>query len=179
MHRQFICTAVVLLCSAMAVQAFAQEQAPSPKVEDLRAVHVFTEKVYIDLSSYSVGNSKYGNRNIVPITGGSFEGPSIKGEVLPGGADWQLRRPDGDTELNARYTLRTNDGYTIQVINKVLEHNDASGRYTRSVLDFEAPIGSPYEWLNHAVFVGTMGMGGEPPKQGEKFYVTIYVFKLL
>jgi hypothetical protein len=131
-------------------------------------------------------------------------GSKIKGEVLPGGADWQLTRPDGDTELYARYTLKTNDGYVISITNKVFG--------TRSVVDFEAPLGSPYEWLNHGVFVGSMGgmgggsqmpqqgQGGETggngqqpqqgnkksgvvqmvqPTQGEKFYVTISIYQLL
>ena len=47
----------------------------------------------------NVGESKRGVRRVIPITGGTFSGPKIKGEVLPGGEDWQLVRPDGDTEL--------------------------------------------------------------------------------
>jgi hypothetical protein len=54
-----------------------------------------------------LGKSKHGWRRVVPITGGSFEGPNIRGEVMPGGEDWQLYRPDGDTELCARYLLKT------------------------------------------------------------------------
>ncbi len=57
-----------------------------------------------------VGESKRGIRRVISITGGSFSGPSIKGEVLPGGEDRQLVCPDGDTELYARYLLRTHDG---------------------------------------------------------------------
>lgn len=181
------------LCLSISFQAFAEETVSAPEVKELRAVHVFSELVYVE-GSYSIGDSKYGGWNIVPIMGGSFEGPDIKGEVLPGGADWQLKRPDGDTELYARYTLKTDDGYYIQVTNKVLDHSDASEKYVRSVLDFEAPAGSPYEWMNHAIFVGTMGLGegpspgqgeeelpkqGNPPPQLGKFGVTIHVYKLL
>jgi hypothetical protein len=179
---------MVCLSLAMTLQAFAEEKAPDQQVEELKAVLIFTEHVSVDATSYSVGQSKYGYRNVVPITGGYFEGPKIKGEVLPGGADWQLTRPDGDTELNARYTLKTNDGYVIQITNRVFG--------SRSVVDFEAPIDSPYDWLNHGVFVGSMGaMGGggqQPqgdiksrviqmvtPNQGEKFYVTIKIYQLL
>ena len=169
-HRIVFMSAVMLgvsLCQPLSFTAFAEEKVSAPEVKELRAVHVFSEKVYVE-GSFSIGDAKYGGRNIVPILGGSFEGPDIKGEVLPGGADWQLKRPDGDTELYARYTLKTDDGYYIQVTNKVLEHVGASGRYQRSVLDFEAPVGSPYEWMNHAIFVGTMGMGdGPPPGQAE------------
>jgi hypothetical protein len=152
----------------------ASTTAASAKAKELRAEHVYDAKVYVD-GSVSIGQSKYGGRNIVPIAGGTFEGPNIKGDVLPGGADWQQRRPDGDTELYARYTLRTNDGFNIQVTNKVLQ----STGYTRSVLDFEAPIGSPYEWLNHAIFLGTLDVPQGARNPGEKMYVIIGVYKLL
>jgi hypothetical protein len=58
----------------------------------------------ISINQLNFSKSKYGERRVIPITGGSFEGPNIKGAVLPGVADWQLVRPDGDLELYARYT---------------------------------------------------------------------------
>jgi hypothetical protein len=96
-------------------------------------------------------------------------------------ADWQLTRPDGDTELNARYTLKTSDGLLIQVINRVLLHTpknkeDSSGSYVRSVLDFEAPVDSPYDWLNHSIF-GTLTI--PQPMPTDKPYVIIGVYRLL
>lgn len=100
---------------------------------------------------------------------------------MPGGEDWQLHRPDGDTELYARYLLRTHDGHLIQVINRVLIHpasdDDPAVPYVRSVIDLEAPIGSPYEYLNHAIFLGTLT---EPTSGlGEDRYVVIGVHKVL
>jgi hypothetical protein len=204
-YIKIICSVVIMMSICLGLfishQAYAAEKATSLEVEKLKTELVFTEHVSVDTTSYSVGQSKYGYRNIVPITGGYFEGPKIKGEILPGGADWQLTRPDGETELYARYTLKTNDGYVISITNKVLG--------SRSVVDFEAPIGSPYEWLNKGVFVGSMDMGGGPspqgdkagaggagqppqqgnkksgvvqmvaPNQGEKFYVTISIYQVL
>ena len=61
----------------------------------------------------------------MPITGGEFSGPDIRGKVLPGGADWQLIRDDGVSELEARYTLSTDDGATIHVRNLALRHGPA------------------------------------------------------
>ena len=126
-----------------------------------------------------VGESKRGVRRIIPITGGTFSGPKLKGDILPGGDDWQLVRPDGDTELYARYLLKTHDGYIIQVINQALIHVDASDKsfYCKSAPDFEAPSKSPYDFLNHALFLGTLTIPTLQP--GETPYVIIKIFKVL
>lgn len=126
-----------------------------------------------------VGESKRGVRRIIPITGGTFSGPGLKGEILPGGDDWQLVRPDGDTELYARYLLKTHDGYVIQIINQALIHVDASDKsfYCKSAPDFEAPSKSPYDFLNHALYLGTLTMPVLKP--GETPYVIIKIFKVL
>jgi len=127
----------------------------------------------------TVGESKRGVRRIIPISGGTFSGPKISGEVLPGGEDWQLVRPDGDTELNARYLLKTVDGHIIQVTNNALIHTDAKTNafYCKSILDLEAPKISPYDYLNHAIFIGTLKIPELKP--GEEPYVVIGVYKLL
>ncbi|TCO10646.1 uncharacterized protein DUF3237 [Natronoflexus pectinivorans] len=124
----------------------------------------------------NLGESKRGERRIIPILGGTFDGSNIRGVVLPMGEDWQLVRPDGDTELYARYLLKTDDGYIIQVINKVLIHV-GDEFYSKSVIDLEAPVNSPYEYLNHAIFIGTLGFPDLMP--GEDPYVIIGVYKLL
>lgn len=146
--------------------------------KDFRTEFMWEAKVKI-ANMINVGESKRGTRRVIPITGGTFTGPKIKGEVLSGGEDWQLVRPDGDTELNARYILKTDDGHVIQVINQALIHigNQGSGFYCKSVLDLEAPKNSPYDYLNHAIFIGTLEMPKLNP--GEEPYVIIGVYKLL
>ena len=144
----------------------------------LHAQHVFDAKVTIG-EMLDFGKSKHGERRIIPITGGTFKGPNIEGVVVPGGADWQLTRPDGDVELYARYTLKTNDGALIQVQNRVLMHISEDGKtppYIRSVIDFEAPSDSPHAWLNHAIFLGTLTVPQPMPK--DKPYVIIGVYKV-
>ena len=64
-----------------------------------------------------LGETPVGRRRIVPIIGGTFAGPRLKGTVMPGGADWQVVRPDGVSELEARYWLKTDDDVTISVLN--------------------------------------------------------------
>ena len=129
----------------------------------------------------NVGESKRGTRRVIPITGGTFSGPKINGEVLSGGEDWQLVRPDGDTELYARYLMKTDDGTVLQILNKALMHAPAPGEeggfYVKSVIDIEAPIESSYDYLNHAIFLGTLEMPQLKPN--EEPYVIIGVYKVL
>jgi hypothetical protein len=121
-----------------------------------------------------LGDSPLGERRIVPILGGSFAGPGLRGKVLAGGADRQLVRKDGARQLDALYEMQTDDGAVITVRNKVLIHDPAGGRrYAFSTLELAAPEG-PYGWLNRLVFVGTLQslMPARPA-------VSIRVYKLI
>ena len=72
----------------------------------------FLFEISVDLEeAQPIGLSPHGNRQIVYVKGGTVEGPKIKGEVLPGGGDWFLIRPDGVGELDVLATLRTDDGH--------------------------------------------------------------------
>ena len=146
--------------------------------QDFKTEFIWDAKVKI-ANMINVGESKSGVRRVIPIIGGTFEGPKIKGEVLSGGEDSQLVRADGDTELNARYLLKTDDGFIIRVFNKALIHTDSKTKsfYCKSVLDLEAPQVSSYDYLNHAIFIGTLKM--PELKIGEEPYVIIGVYKLL
>jgi hypothetical protein len=120
-----------------------------------------------------LGASALGQRFMIGIAGGTFEGPRLRGRVLPGGADRQWLRPDGVKELDALYDMQTDDGAIITVRNRVLI-DDPTGpnRYARSVVRLTAPAG-PHEWLNRRVFVGTL-TSLRPEKQA----VLISVFML-
>jgi Protein of unknown function (DUF3237) len=69
----------------------------------------------------SMGAAPLGERRVVTITGGTFEGPLLRGEIL-GGADWQIARHDGVIELDARYALREARGGLVQVVSQGLRH---------------------------------------------------------
>lgn len=174
--RFFKVLSVFLVCLA-SVAGLAQEDA-AVMGQQFRTEPAWVAKVTVD-EMIILGESKRGVRRVVPITGGTFEGPGIHGEVLPGGADWQLVRPDGVTELYARYLLKTHDGYLIQVINRVVSRLTPEGEpYRRSVIDLEAPVDSPYAHLNDYLFLGTLDVPGEL-EEGEKPYVIIGVYRLL
>lgn len=107
------------------------------------------------------GRTPMGERFRVPIIGGSFEGPDIRGRILPGGSDWQLHRADGFFELVADYFMETDDKVLIQVTNRGLLHlpsPDGPATYAMSTPRFEAPMGR-YDWLNQHVFAGTVAPG--------------------
>jgi hypothetical protein len=96
----------------------ANPQPLAPKLEFIFGVHVTVD------TPQDLGAFNKGQRRVVPITGGEFSGPSMGGKVLPG-ADWQLIRHDGVAELEARYTLSTDDGATIHVRNLARRHGPA------------------------------------------------------
>jgi hypothetical protein len=72
-----------------------------------------------------VGPTPEGHRRLIPITGGTVQGPVLNGRVLPGGADYQLLRSPTLTELDARYVLETDGGERIYVHNTALRHGSA------------------------------------------------------
>jgi hypothetical protein len=127
-------------------------ESATPKLE-----FVFEEAVTLG-RSVSVGDTPYGGRNFITITGGTVAGPKLKGKVVPGGWDYQLHLPNGCGTISADYFLQAEDGTMINVLNKAMMcPNGPGGKlFTRPV--FEAPKG-PYEWLNSGVFVGTLDMG--------------------
>jgi hypothetical protein len=115
-----------------------------------------------------LGESPLGRRRIINITGGTFRGKRLSGKVLPGGADWQVIRPDGVADLDARYTLETEDGALIYVRNHGYRHGpadvlkklslgeevDPSLYYMRTTPLFETGD-QRYAWLNRLICVGT------------------------
>ncbi len=114
-----------------------------------------------------IGAVALGTRTVYPITGGTFEGPRLRGKVLPGGGDWTLLRPDGVLELDLRITLQTEDDALIYMTLTGMRHGPAEvlaaiGRgeavdptryYFRSAPRFET-ASEKYGFLNRLLAVG-------------------------
>jgi hypothetical protein len=115
----------------------------------------------------SMGPGPLGERRVVPILGGTFEGPQLRGEVLPG-ADWQIARADGVLDIDARYALREQGGGLIRVVSQGYRHAppevlaalargedvDPATYFFRTVMRFET--GAPeLAWLNRTIAVAT------------------------
>jgi hypothetical protein len=142
---------------------------------------VFAAKVRVDPPMILADEAGV-QRRVVPILGGPVEGPRLKGEVLPFGADWQVVREDGTTEVLARYIIRTEDGTMISVVNQGIrraspavirrllagERVDPSQVYFRAAPTFEAPDG-PHRWLAENLFI-TAGQR-RPDSVEIRFYV--------
>jgi hypothetical protein len=113
------------------------------------------------------GDLGYGIRRIIPILGGAVRGEAIRGTIFPCGADFQIIRPNGFTELEAKYGFETDDGAVIYIENigvrfgpKHLLDRIASGEavdpasiYFRSVPKFETGA-AKYRWLMENLFIG-------------------------
>jgi hypothetical protein len=152
------------------ISVAAAQDAPAPTVE-----FVFQETVTLG-KAVEVGKTIRGERRIIPITGGHFEGPSIKGEIVPGGWDWQLTRSDGCTDVKADYFLKTDDGVVINVVNtgEICPGEKGAPAAVRTHPVFEPPLGK-YEWLGRQAFVGTLGMA--PASAGPAVLIRFYRVK--
>jgi hypothetical protein len=105
-------------------------------------------------------------RRMIPIAGGEVLGPRIRGRVLPGGADYQMMRSDGITDLHARYVIETDDSNLIYVENSGIRYGspelmeklrigepvDPALIYFRSTPKFETSA-PEYEWLMQSLFI--------------------------
>jgi Protein of unknown function (DUF3237) len=128
----------------------------------------FAFEIEVEVSSpLDLGVTQAGHRRIVPIAGGLVSGPKLQGRVLPVGADWQILRPDGTADLDARYTIQADDGALIYVVNCGVRHGpadvlarlnrgervDPASYYFRSSASFETSA-PQHAWLTRAVVVG-------------------------
>ncbi len=135
--------------------------APEPRLELLYDIHVDLEPPQI------VGQTPQGLRQVYIVRGGTFTGPKLRGEVLPGGGDWALIRPDGTLQLDVRATARTDDGALIyvtysglivttpEVWERILRGEDVPLSqyyfYTNPMFQTAAP---QYDWLNRTLAIG-------------------------
>lgn len=108
-------------------------------------------------------------KRVIPITGGSADGPRLTGKILPGGADWQSIRADGTADILARYTIEASDGTLISIVNPGYRHGpapvlariaageavDPALYYFRTTPRFEVTGDGPHGWLGRTVFLCT------------------------
>lgn len=114
-----------------------------------------------------IGDTQYGRRGILPVTGGHFEGPKMRGTILPPGGEWGLTRIDGVGRLDVRMTLKTEDDALIYVTYtgvfdgdpavtaRALSTGDVDeGEYYLRITPYFETGYDKYKWLNRVVAVG-------------------------
>jgi hypothetical protein len=96
-----------------------------------------------------IADTPDGNRVIVHVTGGKFEGPRLKGTVLASGGDWFLMRPDGIGHIDVRLALKTDDDENIYMTYSGRGKMGATGLTGISTAPvFAASTKGKYAWLN-------------------------------
>src|SRR3954465_12297903 len=115
-----------------------------------------------------LGEVGHGRRRIVPQVSGTFEGPHMKGKLLPGvSADWQIVLPDGTALTDIRYTLQTEDGALLYVQSRGIRHGSAevlarlargedvdASEYTFRTSTQIETAAPELDWLNKGIFIG-------------------------
>ncbi len=139
---------------------------PPPQTLATRPLLNLRLRVAFD-SMLNIGTTVHGRRRIAPILGGAFEGDRLSGQVLPGGADWVINRPDGAMAIDVRIALKTDDGAmiycTYQGVFKA--EPEVMARFNRGELlaDGEFKLrthvrfetgAAPYLWLNDLLAIG-------------------------
>ena len=158
---------VVFVVVAMFVIAFAQQTRPAADPAPPRLTFAFELRARVG-NPVEVGQVLHGRRRIVPIEGGTIKGPLLNGTIPPGGADWQTIQPDGFTELDTRYTIKTDKDELVYVQNggirtaapdvmqKLLAGQTVDPKlvYFRTQPKFETSAPA-LQWLSKSLFVGT------------------------
>lgn len=118
------------------------------------------------------------------FTGGSFEGPKVRGTIRPVGGDWFTMRPDGVGCLDIRATAETADGALIYAAYTGLTDAGEDGyeHFARGELPPTFPLRvtprfstahPAYRWLNRLQCVGI----GEVDTQKLEIRYDIYALK--
>jgi hypothetical protein len=139
--------------------AVPQANGATPQAADFPRLDFVFEEIVNLSPAVRVGQTPLGGRQFIPITGGTFAGPKLKGKILSGGWDWQLALPNGCSSIKADYMIQTDDGSVINVLNKgtLCAPSSANSALAITSPSFEAPNGR-YEWLNNGAYVGTLEM---------------------
>lgn len=152
----FILTFVLSLCSSCSdtVKTLIPHRSwtcgmPDGIPRPEKGVEVFEVRMQLD-QIYDIGNTPYGQRQVLVVHDGKVTGARIQGSILPGSLDFQLILPNNIIEIEQLLVIRTNDGKYIYLRNAGTGINEND---VRIVMDFEAPNDSVWAWLNTGKFI--------------------------
>jgi hypothetical protein len=142
-----------------------RETLKEPFMPALSSAPIFT--IHAELADIlTFGPTPAGERRVINILGGQVDGPKLKGQILPGGADWQLIRADGMADIQARYTIRSERGGLVLVSSEGLRHGppeviaklargepvDPALYYFRTLMRFETAA-PDLAWMNRILAI--------------------------
>ncbi|HEY1907143.1 MAG TPA: DUF3237 domain-containing protein [Myxococcaceae bacterium] len=127
-------------------------------MSSLRTQLLFTLEISLR-PIHDLGVTPLGRRRLVPVSGGRFEGPRLRGEVLPDvGGDWLLEGADGTFRSDVRLALRTDDGALISQTYRGIRHavpSVSEGEHYLRTVAFLETASPEHRWVNDLVAVGT------------------------
>jgi hypothetical protein len=129
-------------------------------------------------------------RGTLQLLGGTFDGPTIHGSILPSSHDWPIYYGNGVRLTDVAYTYVTREGAQlfVKVDGYRYDHAAMKGQLLeserttpapnllRTVIRVQAPDDSPYAWMNYNLFIGVAGTSSTSP--GERV-ATLRVYRVL
>ena len=140
-------------------------------MSDVETEFLFEIKAELSEPNLIIGPMPEGMRMVAHVSGGTFEGPKLKGVLAPSGGDWAMVRADGSVKIDVRAALIVDDGTNIyttyggRILMKPEQMGALGDRKAAAALDpasyyfrtnplFEVAMESPHAWLNNVVAVG-------------------------
>jgi hypothetical protein len=109
-------------------------------------------------ATHNIGNTQFGKRRQLDVSGGTITGDKLKGTVLSGGLDYELTLSTGAIEVEQILVFKTSDNTSIFLRNCGVAA--ALDQVVRIVPDIEAPTSGSYSWLNTTKLVGKRVVSG-------------------
>jgi hypothetical protein len=152
-RRDFVTLSVASIAAGFPLGSPTRQQTrlPTADTDALRSEFLFD--LTLDTQPPITIGSPGGDRVIVAVTGGSFQGPRLKGTVAAGGGDWIVQRPDRSRVVDVRIVMTTDDGQKIYVSWRGIAYIENGTFIARIVPMFETDS-DKYGWLNRIVSVG-------------------------
>ena len=148
-----IIVAISLALTSTVLAAATNEKGANPAQDD-KLQSEFLLDLTLEAQTPQNLASTGSSRLIVPVSGGTFTGPSLKGTIIPPGGDWIVQRPDGSRVLDVRILLQTDDGQKIYVSWRGIAATTPDGKFNARILPVFETAAPKYAWLNSVVAVG-------------------------
>jgi hypothetical protein len=147
-------TIIAAIALVLAITGAAASDNAARSAQDDKLQSEFLLDLTLEAQTPNNLGSAGGGRLIVPVSGGTFAGPRLKGTVIPPAGDWVVQRPDGSRLLDVRILFQTDDGEKIYVSWRGIAYTPPGGAFNARILPVFETAAPKYAWLNNVVAVG-------------------------